>query len=158
MGGWIALLLALARPERVSALVGIAAAPDFTEAMWRDFPPEARRAIEETGAWEMPSDYADEPYLITRALIEDGRKRCLLDQPISIRCPVRLLQGVEDTAVPWRTALRIMERLESDDVEVVLIKTGDHRLSNDRDLARLFGLLDGLTDLTASRGSHSPAS
>ena len=158
MGGWVALLLALARPKRVKALVGIAAAPDFTEAMWGDFSSEARDAIEKEGFWRMPSDYSDEPYLITKELIEDGRRRCLLGGRIAVRCPVRLLQGMEDTAVPWRTALRITEQVESNDVEVLLIKGGDHRLSGRPELARLFSILDDLTGDGDSGGDHSPAS
>ncbi len=145
MGGWIALLAALARPTRVAGLVGIAAAPDFTQGMWQGFDPEARRKIEQEGRYSMPSDYdSEEPYVITRTLIEDGRKHCLLAGPIAIHCPVRLLQGIADTAVPWETALRIAERLESEDVEITLIKDGDHRLSGPTDLARLFRTVDAL--------------
>ncbi len=92
----------------------------------------------------MASDYSEEPYIITRALIEDGRAQRLLDRPIELACPVRLLQGTADTDVPWRTAIRIMERLTSSDVEVILVKDGDHRLSDERDLARLFAVLDRL--------------
>ena len=142
MGGWIALLLARARPGRVAGLVGIAAAPDFTERMWAGFDAETRAALERDGAVSLPSDYDETPYTITRALIEDGRAQCLLDRPLALDAPVRLLQGTADEAVPWRDALAIMERLESQDVEVILVKDGDHRLSEPRDLARLFAVLD----------------
>lgn len=147
MGGWIALLLALARPGRVDALVGIAAAPDFTKAMWANFSPEIRDTITKEGRYSMPSDYGDEPYIITRELIEDGRENCLLDSPIPIACPVRLLQGTADTDVPWETAPRILEKLESEDAEAILIKDGDHRLSSERDLARLSCILDQLSGI-----------
>ena len=156
MGGWVALLLALAWPERVAGLVGIAAAPDFTDAMWEEFPQEARHAIATEGRWAVASDYSEEPYLITRALIEDGRRHRLLDGPISLHCPVRLLQGSADTDVPWQTATRLMERLDSADVETILVKDGDHRLSSERDLERLFAVLDGLTT-AAGDAPYSPA-
>jgi alpha-beta hydrolase superfamily lysophospholipase len=102
------------------------------------------------------SDYSEEPYLITRALIEDGRRHRLLDGPISLHCPVRLLQGSADTDVPWQTATRLMERLDSADVETILVKDGDHRLSSERDLERLFAVLDGLTT-AAGDAPYSPA-
>ncbi len=145
MGGWIALLDALARPARIAGLIGIAAAPDFTQSMWQGFDAEARRQIEQEGRYSMPSEYdSEEPYVITRKLIEDGREHCLLAGSIAIRCPVRLLQGMADAAVPWETALRIAERLESEDVEITLIKDGDHRLSGPADLDRLFRAVDAL--------------
>ena len=145
MGGWIALILALARPERVAALVGLAAAPDFTERMWRkELSAAQRQAIESAGHCELASDYGDQPYIITRALIEDGRRQCLLGGPIAIPCPVRLIQGMADTAVPWQTAPAILERLESPDAEALLLKNGDHRLSTPAELARLFAVLDAL--------------
>lgn len=147
MGGWIALLLALARPDRVAALVGIAAAPDFTKAMWASFSSEVRDQITKEGRYAMPSDYGDEPYIITRELIEDGGENCLLDSSISITCPVRLLQGTADSDVPWPTAPRILEKLESEDAEAILIKDGDHRLSSERDLARLSCILDQLSGI-----------
>lgn len=138
MGGWIMLLVALARPERVAGLVGIASAPDFTEKlMWANFPPEARRAILEEGIYYEPSDYDDGPYPITRALIEEGRKHLLLDAPIPIEVPVRLLHGMEDEAVPWEISCQLMARLASKDVTLTLVKGGDHRLSGEPDLARL---------------------
>jgi pimeloyl-ACP methyl ester carboxylesterase len=138
MGGWIALLTALARPERVHGLVGIAAAPDFTEdLLLAEATPEQRRALAERGFWMQPSAYGDQPYPVTRALIEDGRRHLLLRAPIPIRCPAHLLHGMADADVPWRTSLRLAERLQAEDVTLELIKAGDHRLSTERDIARI---------------------
>jgi pimeloyl-ACP methyl ester carboxylesterase len=143
MGGWIALLAgrALARetpPVRPSAMVLIAPAVDFTQAlMWEAFPPEIRDAIERDGVWMRPSAYAPEPYPITRALIEDGRRNLLLDGPIRTHCPVHVLQGMQDFDVPWRHAMRLVEHLPGDEVVVTLVKDGDHRLSRPQDLERL---------------------
>jgi pimeloyl-ACP methyl ester carboxylesterase len=143
MGGWIALLLARALARRgtsrasLAGLVLIAPAPDFTEElMWKNFPPEAIRAIETEGAWLCPSDYGD-PYPITRELIEDGRNHLLLGGSISAGCPVRILQGAQDPDVPWRHAFALTERLPSDDVVLTMIRDGDHRLSRPQDIARI---------------------
>jgi pimeloyl-ACP methyl ester carboxylesterase len=146
MGGWIMLLAALARPQRVAALVGIAAAPDFTEELLLPrLTPEQRRAIEETGRVVLSSDYDPAGYLYTRALIEDGREHLLLGAPIPLDVPVRLLHGLADASVPWQLSLRLAERLTSTDVVVTLVKGGDHRLSSEPDLARLAQVLDALT-------------
>ena len=144
MGGWIALLAALARPERVAGLVGIAAAPDFTEElMWETMMPAERARLAQDGVLHVPSAYGT-PYPVTAALIEDGRTRLLLDKPIPLRCPVRLLHGQQDPDVPWQTSMRQAERLETGDVQVVLIKDGDHRLSRPADLLLLERPLAGL--------------
>src|SRR6267154_1425124 len=145
MGGWIALLLVreLARRDppaaaRIAALVLIAPAVDFTEAlMWQRFSPEIRQEIEQKGAWERPSRYGDEPYPITRALIEEGRRHLLLDGMIETGCPVRVLQGVQDPDVPWQHAVDLTARLAQDDVVLTLVKDGDHRLSRPEDMERL---------------------
>ena len=151
MGGWIVLLLALARPERVAGLVGVAAAPDFTEDLiWSTLDDAARRSLAETGEIVMPCDYGDDPYAITMGLIEEGRAHLLLRTPIALRCPIHLLQGMRDGDVPWRTALQIAEQVESDSVTVELIKDGDHRLSRDEDLTRLAAAVEEIARADAA--------
>lgn len=137
MGGWIALLLSRLFGTRVAALVGIAAAPDFTETlMWESMAPTEQKTLMERGRISIPSDYGT-PLVITRALIEEGRNHLILCQPIKLDAPVRLLQGQRDPDVPWETALKIAAQVTSDDVQIVLIKDGDHRLSRPGDLALL---------------------
>lgn len=139
MGGWVMLLAALARRDRVAGLVGIAPAPDFSEdLMWDEMPEALRRELREKRVIYEPSEYSDEPTPVMMGLIEEARNHLLLrGDGIALTCPVRLLQGMEDPDVPWQTAMRLTEHLASDDVEVTLIKRGDHRLSTDQYLARL---------------------
>lgn len=145
MGGWLALLAALERPERVAGLVLIAPAPDFTERlMWPDLPEEGRDAILRDGVWQRPSAYGDGPYPITRALIEDGRAHCLLDETIQIRAPVHILHGQSDPDVPWGLSLELAERLESEDVRLTFVKAGDHRLSTPTDLDLMLATVDAM--------------
>lgn len=145
MGGWISLLAALARPDRVTGLVGVAAAPDFTEdLMWAQFSESQKRTIEEQGALLEPTEYGDDPYTITRALIEDGREHLLLRDTINLNIPVRLVQGMEDADVPWQTALKLAEKLSSQDVEIQFIKSGDHRLSKPAELDAITRHIDVL--------------
>lgn len=137
MGGWMALLAATARADRVSGLVLIAPAPDFTETlMWTSFSADVQKEIMETGVHMRPSDYGD-PYPITRALIEDGRQWQLLEAGIPFDGPVRILQGMEDPDVPWRHAERLIDGIRSENLIFTLIKDGDHRLSRDQDIDRL---------------------
>ena len=144
MGGWIALLVALARSHRVAGLIGIAAAPDFTEDLiWQAMTPPERAELQRNGVLLPPSPYG-EPTPITLKLIEDGRTRLLLPAPIPLSLKVRLLQGQRDAEVPWQTALRLASQLQSPDVEVTLVKDGEHRLSRPADLALLRRTLAGL--------------
>ncbi|WP_096703294.1 alpha/beta hydrolase [Magnetospirillum sp. 15-1] len=148
LGGWIALLAALERRDRVAGLVGVAAAPDFTEdLMWQDFTFEQRRTLMETGALELPNCYEPEnPWRVHRSLIEDGRNHLLLRDLIQIHCPVRLIHGQKDADVPWRTALQLADCLASEQVEMVLVKDGDHRLSRDGDLVRLTNVVAAMLE------------
>jgi pimeloyl-ACP methyl ester carboxylesterase len=144
MGGWIALLVALARPERIGALVGIAAAPDFTEDLiWASLPEAARATLLGEGTVRVPSAYGEDQ-LLTRALIEEGRSHLLLGAPIPLTCPLRLLHGQADRDVPWHTSLRLAERWAGEDVVVVLMKDGGHRLSRPQDMAALRRLVSPL--------------
>ena len=137
MGGWMALLSALALNPRIAAMVLIAPAPDFTQKlMWPEFSSEQQAEIMEQGMTLRPSEYGD-PYPITRDLIEDGQQWALLDAPIALCMPVRILQGMQDPDVPWEHAFKLIEALESDDVVFSLVKDGDHRLSRDEDIDRL---------------------
>jgi pimeloyl-ACP methyl ester carboxylesterase len=144
MGGWLALLLArelrraVAPNASIAAMVLIAPAVDFTEAlMWSRFSAEVRQEIETKGFWQRPSQYGNEPYPITRRLIEEGRRHLLLGGLIETGCPVRILQGVEDPDVPWGHAVELVSRLSQDDVVLTLVKDGDHRLSRPEDIERL---------------------
>ncbi len=148
MGGWLALLLvrellrraAAGQPPAasVAGLVLIAPAVDFTEElMWKRFPPKVKREIEEKGSWLRPSPYDGGGYPITRGLIEDGRNHLLLGGLIETGCPVRILQGVQDSDVPWQHAVELSSRLAHDDVVLTLVKDGDHRLSRPEDIERL---------------------
>jgi pimeloyl-ACP methyl ester carboxylesterase len=153
MGGWISLLLARDLREgraggkgwsngsskgSLAGLVLIAPAVDFTEVlMWQRMTPDIRKQIETTGSWQRPSEYSDEPYLITRQLIEDGRNHLLLGGLIETGCPVRILQGVKDEDVPWEHAVSLVSRIARDDVVLTLVKDGDHRLSRPEDIDRL---------------------
>jgi len=146
MGGWIMLLVALARKQNVAGLLGIAAAPDFTrDLLWDVFTAEQKEHMKTDGYVDLPNCYDDqEPYRIAKPLIDDGWNQLLLDDEIPLDIPVRLIHGLLDDDVPWKTSLRIQERLASDDVEVQLIKNGGHRLSEDHDLDRLCRTLDAL--------------
>lgn len=147
MGGWLMLVAALARPERVRGLIGIAPAADFTEdLMWREMPAAVRDALRRDGVWYRPSEYSDDPYPITLRLIEEGRRHLLLDRTIPLRCPVRLLHGMKDADVPWSQSLKLVAALESSDVTLTLVKEGDHRLSEPGDLARLVAAVGELCD------------
>jgi len=143
MGGWLALLLAKAVAANkdaapIAGMVLIAPAVDFTEElMWKQFSDATRREIEKQGQWLRPSEYGDEPYPITRGLIEDGRNHLLLGGLIETGCPVHILQGVQDPDVPWRHAVELVSRFSRDDVVLTLIKDGDHRLSRPEDIERL---------------------
>lgn len=142
MGAWITLLVArtLARPP--AAMVLVAPAPDFTERlMWARFPEDVKAQIETTGRWVRPSAYDTDGYVITRALIEDGRRNLVMDGLIETGCPVHVLQGMQDEDVPWSHAMAMVERMAFDDVVATLIRDGDHRLSRAEDIARLIGVV-----------------
>ncbi len=151
MGGWIALLLSQRMPERVAGLIGIAAAPDFTDGMWDEMTPAERELLLRDGRIERPSDYSPEPYVITRRLIEDGRARRVMDAPLPLPCPVRLLQGTADTDVPPAVALRLLENIDCPDARLTLVKGADHRFSGERELKLIGKTLHGVTEAAAGR-------
>jgi len=146
MGGWIALLAALARPDRVRGLIGIASAPDFTEDLiWNRLSAEQGRRFQASGELSAPSAYESELIPITYRLVEEGRRHLLLRRPLALTCPVRLLHGMQDPDVPYQTSLRLARNLTGTEAVVELIEDGDHRLSRPQDLVRLFAAVDGMT-------------
>lgn len=149
MGGWVMLKLALARPDRIAGLIGIAPAPDFTTWMWGEMTPEQQEIIRRDGRLERPTEYGDDPYIITWKLIEDGRENHLLDgdTQLPVTVPVRLLHGMADPDVPWQHSLKIAEKLATDDVTIKFVKAGDHRLSEPADIAMLCATVDELISL-----------
>jgi pimeloyl-ACP methyl ester carboxylesterase len=152
MGGWIALrmvqeLVKAGESERVGALLLIAPAPDFTfELIEPQLEASHRQALAEKGFFERPSDYAGEPYIYTRALIEDGRENRVLEGIIDTHCPIHILQGMHDPDVPYQHALKLVDHLPADDVTLSLIRDGDHRLSRPQDIDMMIRTLEGLVE------------
>jgi len=150
MGGWLALLLARrlkARGEsrRLAGMVLIAPAFDMTQAlMWDAWDEAARRDLVEKGSHAQPSDYSDEPYILTRALIEDGKRHLIGEAPMETGCPVHVIQGMQDNDVPWRHAAALMEKLAHDDAVLTLVRDGDHRLSRPADIERLIRAVEAM--------------
>lgn len=150
MGGWLALLVARAlraksETVQIAGLVLIAPAVDFTRRLiWDRLPPAARADIEAKGVWLRPSPYAQEPYPITRKLIEDGRKHLLFNSAIRTYCPIHILQGLKDEDVPPAHTMELVEHLAGDDVVLTAIKDGDHRLSRPEDIARLIAAIEAI--------------
>lgn len=145
MGGWLSLLAAQARPERLAGLVLIAAAPDFTERMLLGgLSAEDRATLQRDGRLERPSQYSPEPSVFTWKLIEEGRDHLLLDKPLVLPCPVRLLHGQSDPDVPWEYSLQIARHLDAPEVISTFVKGGDHRLSTPADIARLIAIVEEL--------------
>ncbi|MGY6549798.1 MAG: alpha/beta fold hydrolase [Roseinatronobacter sp.] len=146
MGGWIALLLARRVPARVAGLVGIAAAPDFTEdSMWPGLSDTQQQTILSTGQVSVPNSYDDRPYILTRRLFDDGRSQLVLRTPLSLPCPVRLLHGTADEAVPTEVPLRLLAHATCPDMRLTLVKDADHRFSSPDCLALLGTAVDEIT-------------
>lgn len=143
MGGWIALRLAELRPERVSALILICAAPDFSEEVWQELSDAEKENVKNGGTYQLANDYA-EPYPMQQHFFDDSKKHLMLHRSIDITCPVRLLHGKADADVPWQKSEDIKQRLASQDVTITYIDDGDHRLSRDQDLAVLGNIISGL--------------
>lgn len=142
MGAWLAIRAALLRPSRIAGLVGVAAAPDFTEELWASrLDATMRIELATRGVVLLPSAYGT-PLPVTAGLIADGRRHLVLDSAVPLKLPVYLLHGQADPDVPWRTSLRLAARLSSADVTVELVKDGDHRLSRPGDLKRLEAAID----------------
>lgn len=147
MGGWLMLLVALARPERVSSIIGVASAPDFTEDLiWQQMSDDEKTELKQNGVFMLKSDYGDDPYPITKELIEDGRKNLLLDSNININCPVRLIHGILDEDVPSHLSVMLSQQLTTDNICVNLIEDGDHRMSEPQHIELLCEILEDMAE------------
>jgi pimeloyl-ACP methyl ester carboxylesterase len=146
MGGWIALLMAKQRPNRIAALIGIAAAPDFTD--W-GFSDREKRMLREEGRLEQPNAYGPEPQVTTLGFWESGEALRLLHQPIAVECPVRLVHGDADMDVPVSVAVKTMRQLRSADVQLLVLKGGDHRLSAPQQIDAILGTVAGVLETAA---------
>ncbi|HEU0221440.1 MAG TPA: alpha/beta fold hydrolase [Paracoccaceae bacterium] len=146
MGGWIALLLARRLPARIAGLVGIAAAPDFTEdGMWAAFSEAERTRLMREGRLMVPSAYDPAGYVITLRLIEEGRAHLVLRQPLPLPIPVRLLHGTADPDVPMATALHLLHHAAGPDIRLTLVKGGGHRFSEPAELAMILQAVEEVT-------------
>jgi len=147
MGGWLMMLAALERKERVAALLGIASAPDFTEELiWKKMDKDARKQLKENGVYNLKSDFGDDPYPITDNLIKEGRKHLILNDNIKIDCPVRLLHGMLDDDVPSSFSIMLGQQLTTDNMCINLVQKGDHRMSEPDDIGLIVETLDDLMD------------
>ncbi|MES2833117.1 MAG: alpha/beta hydrolase [Pseudomonadota bacterium] len=144
MGGWVALLAALARPERTAGLVLVNPAQDFTDKlMWPGLADHVRQAILRDGEAQITEEGLGD-YVLTRAMFDEAKAWMLLDGPVGITAPIHILQGREDDVVPWRHQTALLERLRGGDVRLDLIEGGDHRLSSPAELARLIAAVEAM--------------
>ena len=145
LGGWIMLNLAKANPHKMAGLIGIAAAPDFTETLiWQNLSADQQEEMAQTGQIALPNPYADEDVIYPYTLITDGRDNLLLDKPLDITCSIILHQGMADHEVPWQTACAIAEVVSSDNVHINLVKASGHRFSSDEEIAMIIHSLESL--------------
>lgn len=147
LGGWIMLNLAKAAPDKMAGLIGIAAAPDFTESLiWNNLSQSQQEEMAQTGQIALPNPYADEDVIYPYALITDGRDNLLLDKPLAITCPIILHQGMADHEVPWQTACAIANAVSSQNVQINLVRASGHRFSSDAEIAMIVASLERLLD------------
>ncbi|MEM6825432.1 MAG: alpha/beta hydrolase [Pseudomonadota bacterium] len=155
MGGWIALLMAERMPDRIAGLIGIAAAPDFTEdSMWAGFTEAQRAKLLTEGQITLPSDYSDQGYTITRRLIEDGRRHLVLRKPLSLPFTTRFLQGTADADVSTDVALKLLDHADGPDIRLTLVKGADHRFSGPTELSLIEAALEEV--IGRHRGGEAP--
>jgi pimeloyl-ACP methyl ester carboxylesterase len=148
MGGWLALLLAIKRPDRVAGLLGLAIAPDFTQRLQARLTEGQMQELRSAGHVTLPSEFpTDRPYRIGQRLLADAEPYLLLGrETLPVVCPMALLHGQQDDSAPWQLSLTVSERVQSRYAEVLLVRDGEHRLSRDVDLARMDSLLTRLHD------------
>ncbi|MEM7651267.1 MAG: alpha/beta hydrolase [Pseudomonadota bacterium] len=151
MGGWMALLLAKARAGIVQGVVGVAAAPDFSEDLFEALGPEKQQELMEKGAVAIENDYSDEPYHYSRDFYEEAKSHLLLTETQAIDFPIRLIQGMKDADVPWETAVKIQKNYKGADVDVIFVDDGDHRLSRPEDLELIDREVVSLSDVITAR-------
>ncbi|KTF96060.1 hypothetical protein cypCar_00039387 [Cyprinus carpio] len=153
MGGWLMLLAALARPEKTAALVGISTAADHFVTAFNSLPTETKKEIEEQGFWKFPTKHNEEGfYTLSMDFLKEAENHCILQSPIPVSCPVRLIHGLEDTDVPWHISMQVAERVLSNDVDVILRKHGQHRMSEKDDIKLMVYTIDDLVDKLTTLG------
>ncbi|CDQ79676.1 unnamed protein product [Oncorhynchus mykiss] len=147
MGGWLMCLAAIARPERTAAMVGISTAADHFVTVFNTLPIEARKEIEEKGQWVVPTKHNEEGSItFTTEFLKEAEQHCVLQSPIPVTCPVRLIHGMKDQDVPWHISMQLAERVLSNDVDVILRKHGQHRMAEKEDIKLIVYTIDDLID------------
>ncbi|KAH1185355.1 palmitoyl-protein thioesterase ABHD10, mitochondrial [Mauremys mutica] len=147
LGGWLMLHAAIARPEKVAALVGVAAAADYLVTTFKQLPLEVQKEIEEKGEWKLPTKHNEEGfYCLSYEFIKEAENHCLLSNPIPITCPIKLIHGMKDEDVPWQVSMQIADDVVSTDVDVILRKVGQHRMNEKDDMKLLVYTVDDLID------------
>ncbi|XP_023584671.1 palmitoyl-protein thioesterase ABHD10, mitochondrial isoform X2 [Trichechus manatus latirostris] len=151
LGGWLMLHAAIARPEKVVALIGVGTSADGLVTQFNQLPVEAKKEVEMKGQWVMPSKYSEEGvYHIQYSFIKEAERHCLLHSPIPVTCPVRLLHGMKDDIVPWHTSMQVADLVVSTDVDVILRKGSDHRMKEKADIQLIVYTIDDLIDKLAT--------